>query len=567
MPKWKSKRIQHWRLQCNRLITIFRFGILGFIAFVSEVSGQGDASFPTIKETPIQRIHSLEISRMNGLAEKAVPEYLELLNFPETKQLADFRLAEIYLNSNELTKAEIHAKAALESDKSNSDFIYLLIKILEKQYKYEEAWFQHYSLVTAKPRYISRYYDAISNCYKRENYSDALNLIQLYSFHFGKNDYSHRTQIECWLRLSIKLKEMKYVDSVLIENEKYVFTMPNGMNSWIAFQIRQLNNNFPKEEAQIRSKHFVENLQVFQKSYPEMELDLKTLQSEFTFLKNEVMPSNIFTLVQAIEQANNMNQAELDFKEFQREIQKNDIRDSVLDSLLINIKNNKTSFLSSELHILLGNEFYKRGNFKNALDCYAVWKGNESNSKLIFELNETENSNNLSTENSDVLKNDPLSIQNRLIVCKYKMGILFDTSSNISVSISTNSDITSKSNSTVTNPSSYSRESSEFDWYEINYPFLSSETEIVKDILWNQLTGNWIAAISLWNSTKSGTSIYPDFYFVLLDAESHSSVDELNFFKQYSFEIAVNNWVAEGKMHPKLAQELMSKHKKKHPSK
>ncbi len=561
MPKWKSQRIQYWRLQRNRLTTIFRIGILGFISIVSDVSAQSDASFPTIKETPIQRIHSLEISRINGLSDKALPEYLELLNFPETKQLADFRLAEIYLNSNELTKAELHAKAAWESDKNSSDFSYLLIQILEKELKYEEAWKIHSSLVSKEPRYISRYYDAINNCYKRSNYQDALNLIQLYRFHFGKNDYSHRTLIECWLRTS---NGNQYVDSVIRENERYILTKPGEAKSWIAFQLRFINGNFPKDEAEKKSKIFVENLVSFQKSNPDFELDIKGLQADFPFLKTETATLDLVSLLKAIQEEPNPKIAELDFNAFQNQLQNINTSDSILNYLLNILPKNQTSYLNIELHVLIGNEFYKRGDFKNALTCYSMWKSNEGSAALIFETNNkiktdlelqiqilnaaegpASKSTNISSDTT-IVKNDALSIHNRLIICKYKTNTLFTPKSN------KNSNNSGSTNSNM----GFTKESEEFEWYEINFPFLLNEMEILKDILWNQSNNNWTAAIGLWNSINVSTSIYPDFYFAILDAEMKSD-NQLNYFKQYSFEIAVNKWVTEGKIHPKLAQELI----------
>lgn len=542
MHEWKSKRIQHRRLQCNRLIQLFCISSFLFCSLFLCAQAQNTANLPTIKESPIERIHALEISQVNGLSEKSIPEYIELLAFPETQELASYRLATLYANIGNWQKAEIHAKSAIDLNPNNSDFDYLLIRILEKQFQYDGAWKIHKKLIAQQPRFISRYYDAISNCVKRENYSDALQLIKEYQFHFGLNEYAHRIQTQCYLFLDKKYPEQHFLDSLLIRNEEYLITNPKEFTPWVAFHLNQLQKKMGVAQSKEAVVTFYQKMLGLHQHDSTILQELDKLSYEFPVLRNNQTENNLTVSFEKLSRLNKEISNQSVFNDFENQLNDTNISLTELDSLS-DVLFKKTDFgYKSEVIILVGNQYFIRGKFEKAYSCYQYWVKNEpSESPFFSELSspETQKLNSLNPNNSiqkevnnsvnssNKLRNDLLTIRNRYLVCVYKLG---------------------KSNELKT----------ALEWYEINYPFILDDASQLIQILNLQLNKNWIEAVKLWNDINPRSPILNEVYFAQIDME-------LNFPNQNpsinssSFQNQVLQWQNLGKIHPSVARDLIKK--------
>ncbi len=544
MRERKSKRIQHRRLQCNRLNCTVSFLFIFFTAPIQFVFAQTATNLPTIKETPTERIHSLEIAQINGLSDKYKSEYIELLAFEETKEIAHFRLAQIYSNSENWSKAEIHAMAALSLNPENSNYCFLAIKILEKQFRYQDAWKIHQYLIKSNPRYISRYYEAISNCLKREDYQSALQLIQLYRFHFGYNEYAHRTQLQCYFYLNPKFPEKHYSDSILIENENYLLLRPKDFTSWVAFQINQITKGNTLAIANVQAEQFYNKMLEFQKWDSKILSELEELRTEFPFLQKNINTNRVFSILQNIISLNEPQPKNTLISNFQRSLVDTSITLLQLDSMNAMIQSSDHVSCQVELSILIGNQYFIRGEFRKALLCYRKWTQKEY-PVLYFEnvdkpngeasRSEIENHSQTLLPNNAIKKtklyseeNSALSIYNRFVICLYKNGLTDELNQSI-------------------------------NWYEENYPFILNEATTLITALNLQSNKKWSESVSVWNKMQVKSSSFQDGYFGLIDSELHA-YNQIQKFKEISFSKQIEEWIIEGKLHPSLARVLIIEH-------
>lgn len=540
MHERKSKRIQHRRLQCNRLTRLFCISSFQFCSLFLCAQAQNTSNLPTIKESPTERIHSLEVSQVNGLSEKSIPEYIELLAFPETQELANFRLATLYAEIGNWPKAEIFAKAASDLNPNNTDFDFLLIRILEKQFQYDEAWKIHKKLIAQQPRFISRYYDAISNCIKRENYSDALQLIKEYQFHFGMNEYAHRIQTQCYLFLDTKYPQKHFLDSLLIRNEEYLFTNPKEFTPWVAFHLNQIQKKMgvaASKEAEI--SFYKKMLHLHQHDSSILE-ELDKLSYDFPALRNNQTKSNIIVSFEKLSRLNKEFSNQSVIEDFQNQLNDTNISLTELDSLYVILFKSTNFGYKSELMILVGNQYFIRSKFEKAYTCFRYWTQNEpSQSPFFSEFSSPEtpkpNSINLnksiqkeisnSVNSSNKLRNDHLSIRNRYLVCVYKLG----KSSELKTAL---------------------------DWYDMNFPFIIEDAMQLIQILELQLNKNWVEAVNLWNRINSISPILNEVYFAQIDMELNFP-NQIATFKSNSFQNQVIQWQNLGKIHPTVARDLI----------
>ncbi len=537
MHERKSKRIQHRRLQRNRLIRLFCISSFLSCSLFLCAQAQNTANFPTIKESPTERIHSLEVSQVNGLSEKTIPEYIELLAFSETQELANFRLANLYANLDNWPKAEIYAKAACELNPNNSDYDFLYLRILEKQFQYDRAWKIHQKLIAKQPRYISRYYDAISNCIKREHYLDALQLITQYQFHFGLNEYAHRIRTQCYLFLDPHYPQQHYLDSLLIQNEQYLLTKPKEFTPWVAFQINQLQKKAGESESKSLIVAFYNKMYVLQQYDSGILQELDKLTYEFPVLRSTNVKMNIVESLFQLSQLNKELQTPTIFKDFEDQIADTSHSLTDLDSLYTVLFKKLDFGYKSEAMVLLGNQYFIRGQFDKALKCFNYWRENEPKQSPFFSEQtspETLNTNAIIPGNKeskeslsriDKIKNDLLSIQNRYVISLYKMGKISELRASI-------------------------------EWYEENFPFVIDDATILIKILDNQLNKNWVDPVTLWGQIKMGSPILDETYFAQIDLELHTP-NQIETFKKTPLQNSVIQWQNQGKIHPTLARDLI----------
>lgn len=542
MHEWKSKRIQYRGLQRNRLIRVLLLISILFYQLRIFAQAQNTSNLPTIKESPIERIHALEILQVNGLSEKSIPEYIELLSFSETQELAHFRLATLYANLSNWPKAEIHAKSAIESNPNNSDYDYLLIQILEKQFQYEAAWEIHKKLINQQPRYISRYYDAISNCIKREDHSDALQLIKQYQFHFGSNEYAHRIQTQSYLYLDSKYPQQHYLDSLLIYNEQYLLSKPKEFTPWVSFHINQIQKNKGSAESKTEVVSFYQKMLDLQKHDSTILKELEKLTYEFPVLRNNLSKVTISQSYKKLSQLNKELSNQLIFNVFENQIQDTTVSLSELDSLLNTLTKTPNFGYKSEVMVLVGNQYFIRGEFEKAQICFQFWNQNEPTQSPFFtELTSPENKNtstkiqinnneiedNSVVNTSKMIKNDLLSIHNRYIVCLYKSG-------------------------------NTSALKTALEWYEVNFPFITDDASQIVKIFELQLNKQWKEAVNLWNQFNPESPILNEVYFAQIDIELNLP-GTLKLFKTFPIKNQVSQWQNQGKIHPTLARDLIKR--------
>ncbi len=164
----KNKRIQPWRLLSFSLVVLL-FSLFSTTdnLFFQRLSAQPFTPLPEPKFPPPAKkvawedsFRKAETLRMNSPFD-AHSIYLRISQYctdSMVKALSLYRLAQ---SENQLTYAESYINKALELYPKQEDFLMSKADVLEKSFKYNEAWPIRSQLIRQKPRFISRYRQGI----------------------------------------------------------------------------------------------------------------------------------------------------------------------------------------------------------------------------------------------------------------------------------------------------------------------------------------------------------------------------------------------------------------------